>query len=151
MKTEIFSHYNGEFVVDKKIKENLLKVIEETSFTVTPGCGEDLRTAIMDQLKKSGWSDEFKLAADSSITITSSISDHILCFQTGNMGRFYADLLKMEYVFQNKKAKAAIYLIPSKAAAKIIGSNIAHFDRFVFEVSLFRKIISIPILVIGIK
>ena len=42
-------------------------------------------------------------------------------------------------------------IIPSKGAAKIMGSNIAHFDRFTFELKLFEEIISVPTLVIGIN
>lgn len=91
------------------------------------------------------------LAAHSQISLTSSNDDHILCFQTGNMGRFYADLLKLQYVFKNKKAKVAFYLIPSKDAAKKIGSNIANFDRFTSELNLFKEIITIPTLVIGLN
>lgn len=151
MKIELFSHNEGDVIVDKKIKEQLLKTIETTSFKIREGCADDLRKVILRQLKSSGWSDDFKLDAHSQISLTSSIDDHVLCFQTGNMSRFYADLLKLQYVFKNKKAKAAFYLIPLKPAAKLMGSNIAHFDRFTFELNLFKNIITIPTLVIGIN
>lgn len=151
MKIEIFSHNEAATVVNKKIKEQLLKIVETTSFKIQEGCADNLRKVILSQLKSSGWSDDFKLDTHSQISLTSSIDDHVLCFQTGNMSRFYADLLKLQYVFKNKKAKAAFYLIPSKNAAKLMGSNIAHFDRFTFELNLFKNIITIPTLVIGIN
>ena len=91
------------------------------------------------------------LDANSQISLTSYIDEHILCFQTGNMSRFYADLLKIQYVFEKRKAKVAIYIIPSKEAAKIMGSNIANFERFTFELNLFKEIITIPTIVIGIN
>ena len=151
MKVEIFSHHNGDNSADKKIKEQVIKILEETNFKIREGCANELRKTILNQLKKVGWSDDFMLDAQSQISLTSSNDDHVLCFQTGNMGRFYADLLKLQYVFKNKKARVAFYLLPSKDAAKKIGSNIANFDRFTSELKLFKEIITIPTIVIGLN
>jgi hypothetical protein len=151
MKIEIYSHQNAENVVDPNIRKNIIQILEETNFTIHEGCADKLRKTILSKFKELGWSDDFKLDVHSHISLTSSNDDHALCFQTGNMSRFYADLLKLQYVYKNKKANAAFYLIPSKEAAKKMGSNIAHFDRFVFEIKLFRDIVTIPTLIIGIK
>lgn len=151
MNIDIFSHNKGLELVDSKIKDNIFRLLKSTEFKISPGCGDDLRKAILAQLKSVGWSDDFRLDAHSQISLTSSIDQHVLCFQTGNMSRFYADLLKLEYVFKNKKANAAFYLVPSKDAAKKMGSNIANFDRLTSELSMFKEIITIPILVIGLN
>jgi len=151
MKIEIYSHCDGEKLVNKEIKESLLKILIDTNFKIKEGCANELRKVILSKLKAVGWSDDFMLDVNSQISLTSSIANHVLCFQTGNMSRFYADLLKIQYVYKKDKTKAAIYIIPSKGAAKIMGSNIAHFDRFTFELKLFEEIISVPTLVIGIN
>ena len=151
MKLEIYSHCNGEHIVNKEIKETLLKVLKDINFEIKEGCANELRKIILSKLKDVGWSDNFMLDANSQISLTSSIANHVLCFQTGNMSRFYADLLKIQYVYKNDKTKAAIYIIPSKGAARIMGSNIANFDRFTFELKLFKEIISVPTIVIGIN
>ena len=151
MTIEIFSHNEGDKLVDGKIKDQILNILESTNFKISEGCADELRKVILGQLKSFGWSDDFRLDAHSQISLTSSIDEHVLCFQTGNMSRFYADLLKLQFVFRNKKAKAAFYLIPSKEAAKKMGSNIAHFDRFTSELTMFSEIITIPTLVIGIN
>lgn len=151
MKIEIFSHHNGDKAVAKKTKDQLIKILTDTTFKIKEGCANELRKTILAKLKTVGWSDDFMLDANSQISLTSCNDDHALCFQTGNMSRFYADLLKMQYVYKKDKIKAAIYLIPSKPAAKIMGSNIAHFDRFTFELNLFKDLITIPTLVIGIN
>jgi len=151
MRTEIYSHCSGEKMVDKDIKDSLLQILEETDFKIEKGCTNALKKLILSKLKSIGWSDDFMLDANSQISLTSSISNHVLCFQTGNMSRFYADLLKIQYVYKKDKNKVAIYIIPSKEAAKKMGSNIAHFDRFTFELKLFKEIISVPTLVIGIN
>lgn len=151
MTVEYFSHNNAEQIVDEHLKERITNVLRSTDFVISAGCADELRKLVLGQLKSNGWSDDFKLNAHSQISLTSSVNDHVLCFQTGNMSRFYADLLKLEYVFKNKKTRAAFYLIPSKEAAKKMGSNIAHFDRFTSELTLFQEIVTIPILVVGIK
>jgi hypothetical protein len=151
MKYELYSHCNAEQTIDSEVKRDVLEVISKTKYTIHEGCANELRNTILSQLKTVGWSDDFKLDVTSQITLTSSIKDHVLCFQTGNMGRFYADLLKLQFVFKRKKIKAAIYLIPSKHASKEMGSNIAHFDRFVKELDLFKEIITVPTLVIGLN
>jgi hypothetical protein len=148
---ETYSHQNAESTVSSKIKKNITQILESTTFEIYEGCADKLRKTILSELKGVGWSDDFKIDVHSQISLTSSNDDHALCLQTGNMSRFYADLLKLQYVYKSKKASAAFYLIPSKEAAKKMGSNIAHFERFVFELQLFKDIVTIPTLVIGIK
>lgn len=151
MIVEIYSHNDGARIVDADIKKNIIRVVEELKFEITKGCGSNLRESILSKLKSNGWSDEFVVTANSKITLTSYLNSHVLCFQTGNMSRFYADILKSQFVFNNDKAIAAIYIVPSKTAAKVMGSNIANFNRFTRELELFKGIITIPALVISIS
>lgn len=151
MTIETYSHQNAESIVNPKIKKDILQILGTTRFTIHEGCADRLRKLLLSEIKSVGWSDDFKIDAHSQISLTSCNDDHALCLQTGNMSRFYADLLKLQYVYKNKKAFAAFYLIPSKEAAKNMGSNIAHFERFVFELQLFKDIVTIPTLVIGMK
>lgn len=147
---ETYSHKGAEQLINSNIKNDLIRVLSTTNFEIKEGCGDKLRMTILERLKNLGWSDEFKLDVQSKITLTSSNDNHVLCFQTGNMSRFYADMLKLQYVYQGKKALSAFYILPSKQAAKTIGSNIAHFDRLTAELRLFENIVTIPTLVIGI-
>ncbi len=151
MKIKTHFHNEADKVIDLPNQKCILKIIENTSFIIQPGCGDKLRKTILSELRIMGWSNSFSFDVNSQISITAAFKDYILCFQTGNMGRFYADLLKMQYLFANEKAKAGFYILPSKEAAKIIGSNIAHFDRLKNELKLFNQIITIPIIVIGIN
>lgn len=149
MKLEFYSHYDGDNIVEKKIKNDLVKVLADTTFLISEGCSNKLKKHILSQLNSIGWSNDFMIDIQSQISLTSYIDNHVLCFQTGNMSRFYADLLKMQYVYTKGKARAGIYIIPSKSASRIIGSNIVNFERFTYELQLFNDIITIPTLVIG--
>ena len=75
-----------------------------------------------------------------------------LCLQTGNMARFYADLLKLQAQFLDGKITSAIYILPTKRAAKKMGENMANFERMVSELkNLFSKVITVPLLVYGFE
>ena len=96
-----------------------------------------------------GWSDKTRIDADTQITVTAMKEQIALCLQTGNMSRMYADLIKLQYLYQKDRATGAFYLVPTKDTAKEMGSNMANLERLTAELKLYRHIISIPIVVIG--
>lgn len=134
----------------KDLEDGVLDVIENIDIGIFHGSTKSLRKIISDGLKKQGWSSKVKLSTQSNINITSIKGKTALCLQTGNMGRFYADLLKLQYLFHKGKINSAIYILPTISLAKKMGSNLANFERLVLELKLFSKVITVPILVVGI-
>jgi hypothetical protein len=128
----------------------VLEVVDGVDLEITPGVSKKIREKILEGLKKKGWSSHVKLSSVSKINITAMYSRCALCLQTGNMGRFYADLLKLQYLFKKKLVDSAIFIVPTKRMAQIIGGNVANFDRLVDELRLFEDIITIPMVVIGL-
>ncbi len=110
---------------------------------------KEIRVSILKSLTLLGWSEPVRISKNSKINVTSMKDQTALCLQTGNMGRFYADLLKLQKLFLDKKIKSAIYIIPDKLEAKKIGSNVANFERLCEELTIFQKIITVPMLVLG--
>jgi len=149
MKYKIYYH----LVPDKKEKniEQVLEVIELTDYKLCAESSKKLRLKILEDLIPRGWSSKVKLSVSSNISVTAMKSNTALCFQTGNMGRFYADLLKLQYLYINNKIVQAFYIIPTKQVAKKMGSNLANFERLVDELKLFEKIITVPIFIIGLS
>ena len=85
------------------------------------------------------------------MTIT-SLKDQVgLCLQTGNMSRMYADLMKLQTLYLDNSIKAAAIILPSKDVAKILGDNIAAFDRLERELEIFKKAYHVPTLVISME
>ena len=72
-----------------------------------------------------------------------------LCFQTGNVGRIYADLLKLQTLYTKGNITAGIILIPQNQTAKELGSNMANYERLIRELPIFSQVITMPIVVIG--
>lgn len=100
-------------------------------------------------MRDGGWTNPIRVSSKSRITITSTKADIGLCVQTGNMGRLYADILKLQTLYKLKSIKAAIFVLPQKQWSKKMGSNIACYERLVEELGIFSETITVPILVVG--
>ena len=70
--------------------------------------------------------------------------------QTGNITRAFYDLMKFEVMHKNDRVDAAVLIVPTSGAARSLGSNLANFTRVINELELFRHIITVPCLVLGI-
>lgn len=149
VKTYLYKCQN-DAVENNSVASQILHAIQSISVRLESGCSSRLRQSIQEYLSYLGWSSKVQLSYDSRITITAMKNDCALCLQTGNISRIYADLLKLEYLYRKEKMKLAIYILPTKKNARIMGSNLAYFERLVEELNLFNVIISTPILVIGI-
>ncbi len=110
-----------------------------------------LRAQLLRELGKRGWSNRVRIHASSRITITSQYEDIGLCLQTGNVSRYYADLLKLQTLFSNQVIRSAIFIVPTKREAKMIGSNIVSYERVIEELAVFYKTIQVPLLIFGIE
>jgi hypothetical protein len=150
MNIRTFSHHcKLEDWSDEEIAP-VVDLLRNLEFRIDSGCSSKLRDCILNIFQSRGWSSKVKLSHSTEITITAIKDKYGLCFQTGNMSRFYADLLKLQYLFQKGTIYKALYLLPSKHNAKIIGGNVANYERMTKELQLFGDIITIPIFIIGI-
>lgn len=150
MNIKLYSHNYGEYAVPTEILQPVRSMIENLEFNIANGCATKLREALLEDLQGLGWSGETRIQAGTGITITSMNRGVGLCLQTGNMGRFYADLLKLQALFQKDKAQSAIYILPTKKAASIMGDNLANFERLTGELAIYKHVITVPTVVIGI-
>ncbi|EOO24860.1 hypothetical protein ICM_05881 [Bacillus cereus BAG1X2-3] len=150
MKLITYNHHLGKQAIKDEIVQSLIDSLETVEFKFKKGCARNLRQTIERLMQLQGWSGKIKIDKSRGITITSMKENIGLCLQTGNVGRFYADMLKLQTLYLNGKVDAGIYILPTKQAALIMGDNIANYDRFVEELDLYKKIITIPIHVIGI-
>lgn len=151
MRFEKHDHRNASSIIPENFQEEVLKAISSTKAS-TPVSTQKIRHSILEKLHECGWSDGVRINPKSSkIDITSMRSDTGLCFQTGNMSRFYADILKLQTLFADGKIKASICIVPKKRFAKVLGDNLVNYERFVTELSIFFKTVTVPILLYGVE
>jgi hypothetical protein len=150
MRFEVYNHHHAQTVIPQSFQEQVLKSITSAPIK-KPINTQKIRNSILEPLHKDGWSDGIRVAPTSSkIDITSVKSSTGLCIQTGNMSRFYADILKLQTLFAEDKINASICIVPKRSFAKSFGQNIVNFERFVREIDIFKKTITVPILIYGI-
>ena len=149
MKTVIYSHQGGMNSATLNLIEGVRGIVHQVRLPLTQRCTRKLRAEILGGLLALGWSDRVPIRAKLKLTLTAINKSVGLCLQTGNMARFYADLLKLQVAFNDGNIKAAIFVLPTKLASKLMGSNLASYERMVQELSVFHTIITVPIVVIG--
>lgn len=149
LKSIVYNHRNGVKIIAPDVINGINDILSEEHPELTKNSVSILKTEIWNKMIKIGWSGEYRLDSDSKITISSYMQGVGLCFQTGNAGRVYADLLKLQTLYVKGNITAGIILIPTIATAKELGSNMANYERLVRELPLFSQVITMPIVVIG--
>lgn len=150
MKLATYDHLLGKQAIKGIMLESLVDALENAQFKIQKGCASNLRKTIERLIQLQGWSGKVKIDKSKGITITSMKESVGLCIQTGNVGRFYADILKLQTLYLNGKIEGGIYILPTKQSAQIMGDNLANYERFIEELDLYKKIITVPLFVIGI-
>lgn len=149
MKTQVYEHRSGLKVIPTDTVSHIEHIIQGINPVLTKNAVASIKETIRGELEKEGWSGEYRLDTASKITISSYLKGIGMCFQTGNVGRIYADLLKLQTLYTKGKIVAGIILIPQHDTAKKLGSNMANFERLVRELPIFSQVITMPIVVVG--
>ena len=151
MKATIHGHRFGQLVIKEETFNSAKSAIEVVALPIKKSNQMQIKSDILAGLHLRGWSGEVPLAQGSAITIT-SVKDQVgLCFQTGNMGRMYADLLKLQALYERETIYFGIMVLFTHPAATVLAGNMAEFDRLVRELPIFERVFTAPIVVIGIE
>jgi hypothetical protein len=149
MKTRTYNHHNALDVIPFEIKDIVIKEVNIVNIEIKKYSANTINKTITMQLKQIGWSDPIRIDDNSKISITSTFKEIGLCLQTGNVSRTYADMLKLQTLYLNKKILAGIIIVPTIKAASKMGGNVASFERISRELLIFKSVITVPVLIIG--
>ena len=151
MRYATYAHCAGDVRVPKRIQAQIQEAIGSVEARYTKGAVREMRSALVSKLKEAGWSANVDVARGSDMTIT-AIQDRIgLCLQTGNMARYYADLIKLQTLYLDNVIDAAVMIVPAQPLALALGSNIAHAQRVERELEIFRKAYHVPTLLFSLE
>jgi len=115
------------------------------------GCTSRIRTHLRDELTKAGWSYNVRIDPQFDLTVTGIFRDVAFQIQTGNIARAIYDLVKLQHLYSRQKIQTAAIAVPTKAAAALIGSNVAHDERLWGELQLFDRTITVPLMLISFE
>ena len=144
-------HSAGSVWKKRKLKESMSAIFERPNITIAPHCTTEIRTHVERALENEGWALKVKVIHRLGLTIFARKDDLAFQLQTGNISRAQYDLLKLQYLFQQELINAAALALPTKNAAKKIGSNVANAERVISELKVFDRVITVPILVIAFE
>lgn len=149
---EAFSLHNGNVEWQRReLDEWLTDLFEAPAIPIVAGCTNRIRSHLRDELTDAGWSCNVRIDPNFDLTVTGRFRDLAFQIQTGNISRAMYDLLKLEYLYKEKKIEAAALAVPTKAAAGLIGSNVANVERVWGEMQLFDRIITLPLLLVSFE
>jgi hypothetical protein len=152
MKTVQFSHLGGDVALPVREANELTQALKECQSPVKRGYGPDLRKEILTVLNRLGWTGAVKVAHGSKISIASQKNRVGLGIQTaGNMSRMYADLIKLQQMYLDDTIRVGVFIMPTAVAARELGDNLANSDRLESELTIFRKVISMPLVVMSFE
>ena len=147
-----YSHQGGNEELPQQQADELMKSLEKCQNPVERGYGPELRKEILDELIKLAWTGQVKVSKGSGITIASQKNNVGLCIQTsGNMSRMYADLIKLQQMYLNNNISVGVFIMPTAIAARKLGDNLANSDRLESELTIFKKVIHMPLMIISFQ
>lgn len=148
----VYDHHNASNEWQRRDKQDwITDVFEAPVIKIGSRCTQAIRNHVSEEFHADGWAWSVKLADDTLLSIAALKDDMAFQLQTGNMSRAPYDLLKLQYLFQSGKIECAALAVPTKEAARKIGSNIANADRIWNELQLFDRVITVPILLIAFE
>lgn len=149
MRISIYEHRSGLRVIPEDVLKDVVSVVEEMNPVLSKNTVTQIKNGLKKGLEIKGWSGEYRLDANSKITISSYMRGVGMCVQTGNVGRIYADLLKLQALYMRGNICSGMILTPQIDTAKELGYNMANYERLVRELPIFSQVITMPIVVIG--
>lgn len=145
-----YDHHHAEAEWRQRdLYEWVTDTFEAPAIKLSPRCTIAVRSHVAEEFRKEGWALNVAIDQELRNTVFAMRDDLAFQIQTGNMSRAPYDLIKLEYLYQSRKIAAAAFALPTKLAASKIGSNVAHFERICKELTVFDRVISVPILLLA--
>lgn len=152
LQVEIVEHHSARTHISESLVGEIKVAIASLNVRPRRGNAGAVRSGIIRTLTHNGWSAPVQVdsRSDSRIEIASVKAQVGLSVQTGNVSRYYADLLKLETLHKRRSIVAGVLVVFTRSTALQFGSNLANLERVDRELRVFKDTINVPILLIGI-
>jgi hypothetical protein len=149
---EIHSHKDGVAVAEELgLGEVVRGVCDAPRMVIRAGATGAIRAHVRTFLSERGWPGETSIKAGYDLKIFSLRPDAAFQVQTGNAARGSTDLLKLQYLYTSERIEVALLAVPTRGAAAKLGSNRASYERLRDELTLFSRVLSTPLVLIGFE
>ena len=146
-----YSHRFGSESLDQKgLGAETRGLVALPSIRLVQGAASQINQLFETELSKAGWAIKVRVNPEFKITVNAVKERVAITLQTGNVTRAFYDLLKFEVMYLANHIDSAVLILPSWHAARVLGSNIANFQRVTTELKLFQHVFTVPCLVLGV-
>lgn len=147
-----YNHHNADVIwTERDLLEWVTDVFEAPGITIKPKETAKIRDHVLNEFQSGGWAHDVKIDQELGLKMFAMKDDLAFQLQTGNMSRAPYDLLKLQYLYIANKIEGAALALPTKDCANRMGDNIANFERICKELSIFSRVITVPILLIAFE
>ncbi len=155
MRYVAYSYRYGEEVLNARLntKREVSEAIRNISVPIAKGVQGDINAQVKDYLVKRGWETDVEVIPEQRITMD-FLKDRVgMEVQFGNAARVYHDLLKLQTMSYSHRdlTDVGVIVTATLKVAKIMGSNLAYFERVKRELPYYRSAIEVPLWVIGLE
>ena len=112
------------------VAEQLEVVLNQAELPLKPRASAAIKDSIESRLDHLGWLIHLRIDVDLRAEVNAfHSSGTALQVQLGNVARAFYDLMKLQRLYELNKISVGVLVVPMKAAAVRIGSNLASFER----------------------
>ncbi len=146
-----YSHRHGLEVLEKKeCHDEVCTLVDAPEIGMARGNARHINDVVKMRLSNAGWVRGVCVNSKFKLDINGMKNRVGLTIQTGNITGSFYDLMKFEGMHKNNLIDAVVLIVPTFSVARALGRNIANFTRVTNDLELFRHIITVPCLVLGI-
>ena len=110
-----------------------------------------LKAGAMETFSDQGFVTNIRISEESALTVNGVRGDTGFQVQFGNAARFHIDLLKFQYIYEKNRISKLIYVcLENNFVKKNYAQNLITYERAKRELVLFKKVIKVPICLIGL-
>ncbi|MBC1457897.1 BglII/BstYI family type II restriction endonuclease [Listeria newyorkensis] len=149
--SKTYSHNFADLIIrGKNLEKELFDIFDLPTIRAEKKIAPTLKENVRNRLSTCGWTMDPQINIAYNPTINAMKFGVGLMLQTGNITRAFYDLLKFQAMKENSRIECSIMAVPTVQTSRELGSNIANFERITNEIQLYRNIISVPVLIVGI-
>lgn len=144
------THYINN-AVESNLSNEVIVLLGQLEFKFKKNSASNFRNLVKSQLDTLNLIDNLKVDSRLKVVVQSFKDKVALQTSFSNSARRMLDLVKFQHLYNHNIIQSAIYVVFSKDVAQVVANNTLHAEQIKVELEVYKKIITVPIILIEIK
>lgn len=137
--------------VESNLSNEVNVLLRKLEFKFQKNTASHFRNLVQSQLDTLNLISNLKVDSRLRVVVQSFKDKVALQTSFSNSARRMLDMIKFQHLYNNNIIQSAIYVVFSKDVAKLVANNTLHAEQIKIELEVYKKIITVPIILIEIK